>query len=227
MAILTGGSPDSSIGKKSACNSGDPGSIPGLGRPPGEGICYPLRYSWASLVAQLVKNPPAMRETWVWSLGWEDSLEKGKVTCSSILAWRIPQTTVHGVAKSWARLSNFHFHLLFQWFSSVFPGPAASVLPEQLVRSADPWAPVRPESETLGVGPRNLCSNKPSKGFWWSVGSPATKERTSQQQCSTMLPTTAPFSPRHRHDIRATQRPPHCPSLLAWCSKRQVPSLCS
>ena len=52
----------------------------------------PLQYSWASLVAQLVKNPPAMRETWVRSLGWEDPLEKGKATHSSILAWRIPWT---------------------------------------------------------------------------------------------------------------------------------------
>jgi len=60
-----------------------------LGRSAGERIGYPLHYSWASLVAQLVKNPPAMWETWVRSLGWEDPLEKGKVTHSSILAWRI------------------------------------------------------------------------------------------------------------------------------------------
>ena len=66
--------------------------IPRLGRSAGEGIDYPLQYSWASLVAQLVKNPPAMWKTWVLSLGWEDLLEKGKVTHSSILAWRIPWT---------------------------------------------------------------------------------------------------------------------------------------
>ena len=66
------GLPDSSVGKESACNAGDPGSIPGLGRSSGEGIGYPLQYSWASLLAQLVKNPPAMQETWVQSLGWED-----------------------------------------------------------------------------------------------------------------------------------------------------------
>ena len=52
--------------------------IPGSERSTGEGIGYPLQYSWASLLAQLVKNPPAMQETWVRSLGWEDSLEKGK-----------------------------------------------------------------------------------------------------------------------------------------------------
>ena len=63
---------------------------------------------WASLATQLVKKPPAMRETWVWSLGLEDPLEKEKATHSSILAWRIPWT-VHGVAKSQTRLSSFHF----------------------------------------------------------------------------------------------------------------------
>ena len=64
----------------------------GSGRFAGVGIGYPLQYSWASLVAQLVKNLPAMRETWVRSLGWEDPLEKGKSTHSSILVWRIPGT---------------------------------------------------------------------------------------------------------------------------------------
>ena len=62
--------------------------IPELGRSTGEGLGYPLRYSWASLVAQLVKNLPAMWETWVLSLGWEDPLDKEKATYSSILAWR-------------------------------------------------------------------------------------------------------------------------------------------
>ena len=83
------GFPDSSVGKESTCNAGHPGAIPGLGRSAGEGIGYPLQYSWASLVAQLVKNPPAMRETWVQTLGWEDPLEKGKATHTGILAWRI------------------------------------------------------------------------------------------------------------------------------------------
>ena len=81
--------PDSLVGKESTCNSGDPDSIPGWGRSPGEGIVYPLQYTWASLVAQLVKNPPAMRETWVQSLSSEDPLEKRKATHSSIVAWRI------------------------------------------------------------------------------------------------------------------------------------------
>ena len=61
-------------------------SIPGLGRSAGEEIGYPLKYSWASHVAQLVTNLPAMQKTWVQSLGWEDPLEKGTATHSSILA---------------------------------------------------------------------------------------------------------------------------------------------
>ena len=59
----------SSADKEAVCNAGDPSSIPGLGRSPGEGIGYPLQFSEASLVAQLVKNPPAVQETWVRSLG--------------------------------------------------------------------------------------------------------------------------------------------------------------
>ena len=84
------GIPGSSAGKESTCNAGDPGSIPGSGKPPGEGTGYPLQYSWASLVPQSVKNPPAMQETLVRSLGWEDPLEEGTATHYSILAWRIP-----------------------------------------------------------------------------------------------------------------------------------------
>ena len=80
------GFPDSSVGKESASKARDPSLIPGSGRSTGEGIGYPLQYSWASLVAQLVKNPPAMQEIWVGSLGWEDPLEKGMATHSSILA---------------------------------------------------------------------------------------------------------------------------------------------
>ena len=57
--------PGSSVGKESACNAGDSHSIPGLGRFPGKGIGYPLWYSWASLVAPMVMNPPTMQETWV------------------------------------------------------------------------------------------------------------------------------------------------------------------
>ena len=86
------GFPDSSPGKESACNAGDPNSISGSGKSPGEGIGYPLQYSWASLVAQMVKNETTMWETWVQSLGWEDPLEEGMATHSSILAGESPWT---------------------------------------------------------------------------------------------------------------------------------------
>ena len=81
--------PVTSVGKES---SRRPWFNSWLGRFTGERIGYAIQYSWTSLLAQLVKNPPAMWETWVQSLGWEDPLEKGKATYSSILAWRIPWT---------------------------------------------------------------------------------------------------------------------------------------
>ena len=88
-ACLSSGS---SAGKEFTCNAAGPGLIPGLGSAAGEGIGSPLQCSGASLVAQLVKSLPAMQETWVRFLGWEDALEKGKATHSSVLAWRIPWT---------------------------------------------------------------------------------------------------------------------------------------
>ena len=83
---------DSSVSKEFTCNAGDPSSIPRSGRSAGKRIGYPLQYSRASLVVQLVKNLPVMWETWVQSLGWDDPLEKRKATHSGILAWRIPWT---------------------------------------------------------------------------------------------------------------------------------------
>ena len=106
------GFPDISVGKESACIAGDPGSIPRLGRSAGEGIGYPLQYSWASFMAQLVNNPPAMRETWVPSLGWEDHLEKGKAYPIQYSGLENSLDCIgHGVTKSWTQLSDFHFSL--------------------------------------------------------------------------------------------------------------------
>ena len=88
--------------------------IPGFGRCLGEGMGYPLQYFGATLVSQMVKNSPAMHETWVQTLGWEDPLEKGMATHSSILAWRIPLdreawwATVHRVTKNWTPLATKH-----------------------------------------------------------------------------------------------------------------------
>ena len=97
------GFPDSSDGKESVCSAGDLGSIPGLVRSPGEGTGNPFQYSWASLVAQLVKNLSAVQETWVPSLGWEDPLDKGKATHSGLYSGleNSMDCIVHGVAKSW------------------------------------------------------------------------------------------------------------------------------
>ena len=99
--------------KNPSANTGDSGgmgSIPGSGRSPGEGKGYPLQYSWAFLVAQLVKNPPAMQETWVRSLSWEDALEEGKATHSSISRLENSMDCiVHRVTKCWTQLSEFHF----------------------------------------------------------------------------------------------------------------------
>ena len=110
------GFPGSSAVKESTFSVWDPSLIPGLERSPGEEIGYPLQYSWASLVAQMVKNLPAMWETLVWSLGWEDPLEEGMETHSGVLAWRIPmdrgswRSTVHGVTKGWTCLSDYAQH---------------------------------------------------------------------------------------------------------------------
>ena len=96
----------SSTGKESVCNAGDPVSIHGWGRTPGEGISYLLQSSWASLVAQIVENPLSMQETRVGSLGWKNPLEETMATHSSILVWRISmdrgawQAIVHAVGKS-------------------------------------------------------------------------------------------------------------------------------
>ena len=100
---MSWGFPDGSIGKESIYNARDPVSILESGRSAGEGIGYLLQYSWASLVAQLIKNLPALWETWVHTLGWEDPLKKGKATHSSILAWRIQSMG----SQSQIRLSDF------------------------------------------------------------------------------------------------------------------------
>ena len=106
------GFPDSSVGKESTCNAGDLGLILKPGRSAGEGIGYPLQYSWASLVAQLVKNLPALWETWIRSLGWEDPLEKGRATHSSILAWRIQSMGLQRVGHDWVTFTSWR-HVSF------------------------------------------------------------------------------------------------------------------
>ena len=120
--------------------------------------------NWVSPVAQLVKNPPTMWETWVWSLGWEDSLEKGKVTHSSILAWRIPWSTVHRVTKSWTRLSDFHFTYFIvandvEFFFMLF------VVAVQLLSCIQPVTPWTARLPCPLLSPR-VCSNSYPLSKW-------------------------------------------------------------
>ena len=104
------GFPDSSVGKEFTCNAGDPGSIPGSGRSAGEGIGYPLHYSLASLVPQLVKNPPAMQETWGLIPGLGRSPGEGKGYPLQYFGLENSKDCkVHGVAKSRTQLSDLHF----------------------------------------------------------------------------------------------------------------------
>ena len=103
------GFPRSSVGKESTCNAGDPGSISGSGRSAGKEKGYPLQYSWASLVVQLIKNPPSMPETClIPGLGRSPGKEKGHPLQYPCLENSM-DCIVHGVAKSWTRLSDFHF----------------------------------------------------------------------------------------------------------------------
>ena len=123
------GFPDSSIGKESACNAEDPSLIPGSGRSPGEWMGYPLQYSWASLVAQQVKNLPAMRETWVQSLGREDHLEKRLAYPLQYCGQENSMDyTVHKVAES--DTTDFHVHWISDAIQPSQPLPPFSSCPQ-------------------------------------------------------------------------------------------------
>ena len=135
----TAGFPDSSVGKESTCKSEDPSSIPGSGRSIGEGIGYPLQYSRASLVAQLVKNPPAMQKIWVQSLGWEDPLEKGKATHSSILAWRIQSMGSQRVRHNWATFTS-HKHCVILGAQKCYLTTWSSVKNKSLLHTQVGWS---------------------------------------------------------------------------------------
>ena len=143
------GFPGSSADKESACNAGDPGSIPGLGSSPGEGIGCPLQYSWTSLVVQMVKHPPAMWETWVRPLGWKIPWRRAwqaTAVFASILAWRIPTArgawwaTAHGAAKSrtrWSKQAQRSTHALqADSLQSEPPGKPLVTKPRQLAVEA-------------------------------------------------------------------------------------------
>ena len=139
--IYLWGFPHSSVGKESACNAEDPGSIPGSGRSTRKGTGYPFQCSWVSQLAQLVKNLPAMWETWVRPLGWEDALEKGTTTHFSTLAWRIPWTE--------------QFSLLKPTTTSDFPEENQEVWSEitSFVQNNTP------DSGRTGITPGGLCKS--------------------------------------------------------------------
>ena len=182
------GFPGNSAGKKSTLSLGDPSSIPGLGRSPGEGIGYLLQNSWAFLVALMVKNLPAMWETWVQSLGWEDSLEESMATHSSILAWRNPldrgvcQAIVHSVMESWTRLNNLAQHKvtwrLPRWLggkeSTCQAGDSGSI-PEWR-RSPGEWNGNPFQYSFLG--------NPMDRGVWWAAVHGVAKELDTTEQLS-------------------------------------------
>ena len=112
--------PDSSVGKESASNAGDPGSIPGSERSIEEGLGHPLQYSWASLVAQLVKNPPAISGDLGSIPGLGRSPGEGKGYPLQYSGLEISMDGVfHGVAKSWIGLSDFHFRMHITALSEV------------------------------------------------------------------------------------------------------------
>ena len=114
------GFPHSSVGKESACNAGNPSLIPELGRSAGEGIGYLLQYSWASLVAQLVENLPAIWEIWVRFLCWEDSLRRKGYPLQYSGLENSMDCIVHGVAKSWTWQKVFHFQYFEIFLKTLF-----------------------------------------------------------------------------------------------------------
>ena len=124
------GFPDSSVGKESACNAGDPSSTRGSGRSPGERIGYPLQYSWASLVTQLVKNPPAMRETWV---GLKLNFQKMKIMASGPITSR----QIGKQWKQWWTLFSWAPKSLQPWNSKMLLGRKAMTNLDSVLKSRD------------------------------------------------------------------------------------------
>ena len=151
-------------GKESACNAGDPSSIPGLGRSPGEGIGYPRQYSWVSLVPQLVKNTATMWEPWVPSLGWEDALEKGMATHSSILAWRIPMDR----GAWWATVMGSQSRDLTEWVSkhSTAQQKTGNSIRERMNENWDRWVAIYTPNPKLLVGSLPNCSVPKTKAHF-------------------------------------------------------------
>ena len=161
-----------------------------------------------------------MWETWVWSLGWEDALEKGKATHPSILTWRIPWTTVHGAPKSWARLSLS--------FSVVLKVCSLDQQHQYYLSNLVEVQVLRPQldllNQKLWEWGQEICvptnpprdSDEMGEALQWECWAAVAAEASCFQQ---QLPSPDDTSSL---DTRATPGPPHCASLLACCSKPQV-----
>ena len=133
---MSAGFPGSSAGKESACNAGDPGLIPGSRRSTGEGIVSPLQSSWASLVAQLVKNPPAMREIWVSSLGWKTPWRRERPPTPGFWPGEFMEA---GVAESDLNFGNVTWGALRRWSEGgSVEAPASTGTPPATVPSSGP-----------------------------------------------------------------------------------------
>ena len=164
--------PGSSADKESVCSAGNPGSIPGLGRSPGEGIDYPLQHSWASLVAQLVKNLPAMQETWVWSLGWEASAAAKSLQSCPTLCGPIdgspPGSPVPGILQArtleWVAIS---FSNSWKWKVKVKSLSRVRLL-------ATPWTVAYRVPPSMRFSRQEYWSGVPlpSPKFWLEPGKP-------------------------------------------------------
>ena len=142
--------PGSSVGKESACNAGDPSSIPESGRSTGEGVGYPLQYSWASLVTQLVKNPPAMRETWV---GLKLNFQKMKIMASGPITSR----QIGKQWKQWWTLFSWAPKSLQPWNSKMLLGRKAMTNLDSILESRDITLPTKVHPVKAMVFPVVTC----------------------------------------------------------------------
>ena len=129
-------------------------------------------------MVQLVKNPLAMRETWVRSLGWKDPLEKGKAVHSTILAWRIPWIIVHGAAKNWTRLSNFHSGRYVKELTDYWGFPSSSDSKASACNAGDLGSIPGREGPCSGRCPGegsgtplqySCLENSMERGAWWAT----------------------------------------------------------
>ena len=187
--------------------------IPGSERSTGEGIGYPLQYFWSSLVAQLVKNPPAMWDTWVRSLGWEDPLEKGMASHSSILAWR--SMGPPRVGRDWTALTSLTFASLRAAVGTAGPAPPRLHPAGSWVLAGAACAGPRPAGLSRAWRPRadaEGLSPAPSSQFF-------RKYLTPEERADLILISLEALTKPSRRDARAASR------VLRTILKSSVPDI--